>query len=97
MNFETWTNTVGLLAHTGFGLGFLKTAKVALYSNNEKVNFIAGITQIKLSERVALTADFTTIRSAAKIPLPPHLVVSGFKEVLWRNIQWYCGYNSLLR
>jgi OOP family OmpA-OmpF porin len=24
MNFETWTNTVGLLAHTGFGLGFLE-------------------------------------------------------------------------
>jgi OOP family OmpA-OmpF porin len=24
MNFETWTNTVGLLAHTGVGLGFLE-------------------------------------------------------------------------
>jgi OOP family OmpA-OmpF porin len=25
MNFETWTNTIGLLGHTGFGLGFRKT------------------------------------------------------------------------
>jgi hypothetical protein len=24
MNFETWTNTVGLLAHTGVGLDFGK-------------------------------------------------------------------------
>jgi OOP family OmpA-OmpF porin len=24
MNFETWTNTIGLLAHTGFGLSFLE-------------------------------------------------------------------------
>jgi OOP family OmpA-OmpF porin len=29
MNFETWTNTVGLLAHTGFGLGFLENNEMA--------------------------------------------------------------------
>jgi OOP family OmpA-OmpF porin len=32
MNFETWTNTVGLLAHTGFGLGFLENSEMRLYS-----------------------------------------------------------------
>jgi hypothetical protein len=24
MNFETWTNTIGLLGHAGFGLGFFR-------------------------------------------------------------------------
>jgi hypothetical protein len=28
MNFETWTNTIGLLGHTGFGLGFLEKQMV---------------------------------------------------------------------
>jgi hypothetical protein len=85
MNFETWTNTVGLLAHTGFGLGFLENSKGGAYiqSNNEKVNFIVGITaQIKLSERIALTADFTTIRSASIDPTatPFNPVVSGVQR-----------------
>jgi outer membrane protein OmpA-like peptidoglycan-associated protein len=64
MNFETWTNTVGLLAHTGFGLGFLENNDRA-YVKDKTGNFIAGVTgQVKLSERIALTADFTTILSA---------------------------------
>jgi outer membrane protein OmpA-like peptidoglycan-associated protein len=64
MNFETWTNTVGLLAHTGFGLGFLENNDNG-YIKDRTGNFIAGVTgQIKLSERIALTADFTTILSA---------------------------------
>ncbi|MFB0910211.1 MAG: OmpA family protein [Flavobacterium sp.] len=65
MNFESWTNTVGLLAHTGFGLGFLENNDNG-YSKDRTGNFIAGVTgQIKLSEKIALTADFTTILSAS--------------------------------
>jgi OOP family OmpA-OmpF porin len=58
-------------------------------------NFMAGVTgQIKLSERVALTADFTTIPCTITV-LMAQLYCrganSGAQEVLWSNIQWYCG------
>jgi outer membrane protein OmpA-like peptidoglycan-associated protein len=61
MNFENWTNTIGLLGHAGFGLGQVETK-----NGNDKVgNFIAGITgQIKLTNRIALTGDFSTILNA---------------------------------
>ena len=63
MNFETWTNTIGLLGHAGFGLAQLEDQNSAL--KDRMGNFIAGVTgQIKLSNRVALTGDFTTILNA---------------------------------
>jgi OOP family OmpA-OmpF porin len=40
MNFETWTNTIGLLAHTGFGLSFLERP----YLKRQMGNFMAGVT-----------------------------------------------------
>ena len=65
MNFETWTNTIGLLGHAGFGLAQLEDEKSAI--KDRMGNFIAGVTgQIKLSNRVALTGDFTTILNAAQ-------------------------------
>jgi outer membrane protein OmpA-like peptidoglycan-associated protein len=64
MNFETWTNTLGLLAHTGFGLGFSEKTDGA-YAKDRMGNFMAGVTgQIKLSDRISLTGDFTTILNA---------------------------------
>jgi OOP family OmpA-OmpF porin len=64
MNFETWTNTFGLLAHTGFGLSFLER-ETPTYKKDRMGNFMAGVTgQIKLSDRIALTGDFTTILNA---------------------------------
>jgi OOP family OmpA-OmpF porin len=64
MNFETWTNTIGLLAHTGFGLSFLERENPT-YVKDRMGNFMAGVTgQIKLSDRIALTGDFTTIINA---------------------------------
>lgn len=63
MNFETWTNTLGLLGHAGFGLAQLEDQNSAI--KDRMGNFIAGVTgQIKLSNRVALTGDFTTILNA---------------------------------
>lgn len=60
MNFETWTNTIGLLGHAGFGLAQLEDQNSAL--KDRMGNFIAGVTgQIKLSNRLVLTGDFTTI------------------------------------
>ncbi|MFV8356420.1 OmpA family protein [Flavobacterium sp. XS1P32] len=63
MSFETWTNTLGLLGHAGFGLGFGESDN---FSGTDRIgNFIAGVTgQIKLSNRIALTGDFTTILNA---------------------------------
>ena len=63
MNFETWTNTLGLLGHAGFGLGFGESDNSE--GTDRMGNFIAGVTgQIKLSNRIALTGDFTTILNA---------------------------------
>jgi len=64
MNFETWTNTFGLLGHAGFGLSFLER-KDPTYVKDRMGNFMVGVTgQIKLSDRIALTGDFTTITNA---------------------------------
>ncbi|NGY36620.1 OmpA family protein [Flavobacterium sp. XN-5] len=63
MNFETWTNTLGLLGHAGFGLGFGEAENST--GTDKMGNFMAGVTgQIKLSNRIALTGDFTTILNA---------------------------------
>ncbi|MXO07388.1 OmpA family protein [Flavobacterium sp. HBTb2-11-1] len=65
MNFETWTNTIGLLGHAGFGYGQLRSDNFK--GADEVGNFIAGITgQIRLSDRVALTGDFSTILNASQ-------------------------------
>ena len=65
MNFETWTNTIGLLGHAGFGLSQLEDKNSSL--KDKMGNFMAGVTgQIKLSNRIALTGDFTTILNAAQ-------------------------------
>ena len=61
MSFETWTKTFGLLGHTGFGLSMLER-KDPTYLKDRMGNYILGVTgQIKLTDRIALTGDFTTI------------------------------------
>lgn len=65
MNFETWTNTFGLLGHTGFGVGTLTSDNFR--GKDWTGNFIAGVTgQIRLSNRIALTGDFSTILNASQ-------------------------------
>jgi OOP family OmpA-OmpF porin len=64
MSFETWTKSIGLLGHAGVGLSFLER-KDPSYKKDRIGNLMAGITgQIKLSDRIALTGDFTTIVNA---------------------------------
>ncbi|WP_269235815.1 OmpA family protein [Flavobacterium flavigenum] len=64
LNFETWTNTVGLLVHGGFGASQI-TSKNGLDGEDYMANAILGLTgQIKLSDRVALTGDLTGIINA---------------------------------
>ncbi len=63
MSFETWTNTIGLLAHGGFGYAQLKSDN---HNFTDRMGtFMVGLTpQLRLSNRVALTGDFTTILTA---------------------------------
>jgi outer membrane protein OmpA-like peptidoglycan-associated protein len=64
MNFETWTQSISLLGHAGFGLAMLER-KDPTYLKDRMGNFMAGVTgQIKLTDRIALTGDFTTILNA---------------------------------
>lgn len=65
MNFETWTNTFGLLGHAGFGYGQLRGDN---FRKPDQVgNFIAGVTgQIRLSNRIALTGDFSSILNSSQ-------------------------------
>ncbi|RYX98761.1 OmpA family protein [bacterium] len=63
MNFETWTNTFGLLGHTGFGYSQLKSEGKPF--TDKMLNFMAGVTgQVRLGNKVALTGDFSTILNA---------------------------------
>ncbi|TDE04432.1 OmpA family protein [Flavobacterium sandaracinum] len=60
LNFETWTKSIGLLSHTGFGYAQLRNQDNDI--QDKMGNFITGVTgQVKLSNRLALTGDFTTI------------------------------------
>jgi OOP family OmpA-OmpF porin len=64
LNFETWTNTIGLLVHGGFGASQI-TSKTGFDDEDYMVNGILGLTgQIKLSNSVALTGDLTGIMNA---------------------------------
>jgi len=83
MNFDKWTNTFGLLGHAGFGLSFLER-KDPTYVKDRMGNFMVGVTgQIKLSERIALTGDFTTITNAKQ-----NLAFDGFSN---NNIRGFNG------
>lgn len=65
MNFETWTKSIGLLGHAGFGYAQLRNDNFK--GADEMGNFIAGITgQIKLSDRFALTGDFSSIFNSSQ-------------------------------
>jgi OmpA-OmpF porin, OOP family len=61
LNFETWTNTFGLLAHGGFGVSQLSSDK-GFDGKDYMAHGIAGLTgQIRVSNRVAITGDLTGI------------------------------------
>ncbi|MFA7446195.1 MAG: OmpA family protein [Flavobacteriaceae bacterium] len=60
LDFEDWTNTIGLLAHAGGAIGSYNTD----YKDDKVVSAIAGLTlQFKLSERFAVTLDGTAINN----------------------------------
>ncbi|MFA9188348.1 OmpA family protein [Flavobacterium magnesitis] len=58
LNFETWTNTFGLLAHGGLGVSQLTSDSFS--GEDYMANGILGLTgQIRLSNSVALTGDLS--------------------------------------
>lgn len=68
LSFETWTNTINLQLHGGVGYGYMEFDKdLGLVDNDDMVNMIFGITgQVKLTNRVALNADFTIINNSSQ-------------------------------
>lgn len=70
LNFESWTNTFGLLFHMGVGYSFMNNdnfegdSSGIINNADEMANFIAGLTgQVRLSDKLALTGDFTIINN----------------------------------
>lgn len=68
LEFENWTQKIGLLAHSGFGYGFLKYDAPANKKFTDNVgNFIVGLTaQYKLTDKIVLNADFTSLTNFAQ-------------------------------
>lgn len=63
MNFESFTRTFGLLLHGGAGIGLVNPEENTYNDFDDNVyTLIFGITpQVKLSEKIALVADVSTI------------------------------------
>ena len=70
LNFETWTNRLGLLAHGGAGISMMNNdatdgADGKLFKDNDNMaNVMVGLTpQLRLTDRVVLTGDVSYIRN----------------------------------
>lgn len=62
LNFETWTNTFGLLAHGGVGVSQLTAQDGGFDGEDYMGHGIIGLTgQVRLGNRVALTGDVSGI------------------------------------
>ena len=65
LNFEDFSQRLNLQLHAGFGYAYLQTD--AFYGKDEMTNVPVGLTaQYKISERVALNADFTMINNISQ-------------------------------
>jgi len=62
MEFETWTQRINLLGHTGFGVGEMTGTN--FIGKNHIGNFLMGLTaQYRISDRISLNGDITMINS----------------------------------
>ncbi len=65
LNFEDFSQRLNLQLHAGFGYAYLQTD--AFDGKDEMTNVPIGLTaQFKISERVALNADFTMINNISQ-------------------------------
>ncbi|ADX67594.1 OmpA family protein [Weeksella virosa] len=110
MNFETWTNTFGLLGHAGVGYGFMnndatKGDTSGLLDDQDEMGLVSfGLTpQMKLSNRVVLTGDLSytkTIRqnTAWDGQSSDAHARRGFDGTLWNatlGLTFYLGKNDI--
>lgn len=66
LNFESWTKSLNLQFHTGLGYSQLRNTNGA-EANDNMMNMILGFTgQVKLSNRIALNADFSMINNTSQ-------------------------------
>lgn len=65
MEFETWTKRINLLGHLGAGVSWFTNDPLIEGDETDQLgNLIVGLTgQYRISDRVALTADFTAVNN----------------------------------
>lgn len=67
LNFRSWTNSINLLFHGGGGYARLTPKEPVDRDADNMGHFIAGITpQLKLSDHIVLTGDFTAIANVSQ-------------------------------
>ena len=108
MNWESFSRRLGLLGHFGSGIGQVIPQENGNAGFNDNVyNFIVGLTpQVKLSERVALVGDISTIINgrqttsfdgASNITMQSNTGYYGANGVWWTGtlgLQFYLGGKS---
>ena len=104
MNFEDWTNSIGLLAHAGGGVSWMnnestKGANGKIFDDNDNMgHIIIGLTpQLRLTNNVALTGDLSYIRNLRQdvsFDGNTKLSGSGFGGEIWNatlGLTFYLG------
>ncbi len=101
MDFESWTKNFNVQFHTGVGYGQLDGDRFD--EKDGTMNFIVGLTgQLKLSERIALNADFSMINNTGQDShtwdgTTPNPEIRGFDGTLYNaslGIAFYLGKNA---
>ena len=101
LDFETWTKNFNIQFHTGLGYGQLDGDRFD--KKDGTMNFILGLTgQLKLSERIALNADFSMINNIGQDShtwdgSSPNPEIRGFDGTLYNasiGIAFYLGKNA---
>lgn len=76
LNFEDWTNTIGILGHAGGGYGLMRSSGTKNYNSNsdgffkdgDQMGYLTiGLTpQVKLSNRIVLTGDVSYSKTVSQ-------------------------------
>ena len=101
MDFESWTKNFNIQFHTG--LGYAQLDGDRFDKKDGTLNFIVGLTgQLKLSERIALNADFSMLNNTGQDKhtwdgTSPNPEIRGFDGTLYNaslGIAFYLGKNA---
>lgn len=101
MDFESWTKNFNIQLHTG--LGYAQLDGDLFEEKDETLSFIVGLTgQLKLSERIALNADFSMFNNTGQNKYTwdgssPNPEIRGFDGTLYNasiGIAVYLGKNA---